>query len=162
MRIKISYDNSFVDSRHAYLGYVDIREFWIENIYVTGYAKSKVFAPEFTDTEINKIYTMVSLYLGRGNVGYHIEHSRRDFFPCALFVPGDKGKVARDATNGNISKVNELTEGDCVSGSVTVRVYDPKFIGGRTNLAGISVIESSELYMYNFNVNECLHEMSDV
>lgn len=147
-------NNCFLDSRHAYLGYVDIRNFWLNNINITTIKPNVVFEAHFEPEDISKIYFIISQYLRCSNSFEHIT-DRTIRFPCTKFIPNKEGKLYHNVDE--VTYVKDLKTRACLSGYATIRVYNPKKIQhniDEATIAGISIIETHEQYNYLYSLHD--------
>lgn len=138
-----------IDARHAYLGYIVLRDLWITDMRVQTHKNKKLLLACLRDDEIQILYYMVATYLKTINTrdedfneGLPINATR---FTNQYIVPSQNSTVLIPESDIRIS-VKELNDGDCISGFMTVRIYRPAAIGLEFNDYTISGIHISESY----------------
>lgn len=149
---RIVQGDSFVDNRHFYLGYIEVRNFWVDCIKTSHGIYSSILTVIFTDHEIEILRKMVSSYL---KCEYTVPSSYNNCFtklPCTSYRPSENSKIIY--TDSTIVHIKTLQDFEYISGYVTLRIFNPRHLGcydNDINITGISIIESKEVYEYIYH-----------
>lgn len=138
-----------IDARHAYLGYIELRNLWVTDMVVQTHKNKKLLLACLRDDEIQILYYKVAEYLKTVDTQNEVFNDglppNATKFTNQYIVPSQDSNVLIPES-GTETRIKELNDGDCISGFMTVRIYKPAAIGLEFNDYTISGIHISESY----------------